>query len=225
MAGFLYYFPGDSVPDPLSLGFPHRREIELPTAPNILAGPDGGPGFMVRIEDAALGVPRAGREAVLPLYEANVQRWEKIAGWWLGWYPAKPCRPEDVQRPRHLRSVPVTLRDGRTWLVPLLLDGELQTCLPFAFVARDGQRKAEVVSEYQTLYARSLEIVPRLSTMSMQEGFELVVDLLACNYVLGEWEILHLGLLGSDSICAAVLAAFDMGEKKTSLSGPGSTPG
>ncbi|HRS28497.1 MAG TPA: hypothetical protein P5255_09545 [Phycisphaerae bacterium] len=110
MGAFLYWAPGDQLPE----GLEHLDGLRL-TQAGVLRSPDGAskPG-VVLADEAHLAGQRLG------LYP-DEQTWRRVPGCqaWVGFYRAARPTPADLQRPTLLAGHAVRLADGQEWIAPI----------------------------------------------------------------------------------------------------------
>lgn len=161
MPGLLYFLPDRQSVDLAELrriGLGHAFDRSGFGQGRIDRGPDGGRGVLLAWCD--------GWEARLG-YRPEEQRWRAIPASpaQVGTYRAEPAGPGDLVRPDPLPGDPVTLGDGREWIVPKVRAwrgdedgagwaGQLPTV---AGLDADGNwTTGEIVERYQALYRRAL---------------------------------------------------------------------
>jgi len=156
MAAFLYFLPKVQAGSPDAVRALDAIDRPGYTFRGVNAGPGGDPGQVVGYFH--------GHEARVR-YAPGEQQWRKIPGVdaWVGFYTADPPGPDDLVRPDPLPGVPVTLGDGRDWIVPVLLawrgdeDGAgFQWQLPRRTDLDDEGRwvPGDVVPRYRELFAQ-----------------------------------------------------------------------
>lgn len=125
MGQFIYWIPGQTAKDSqiielglayALMGLPLRGKTQM-----MGHGPDGGRGHLVAAYDHDLA------------YHPETQTWRQIPGSpvWIGYTNGDIPTRDDLARPELIAGDPVTLADGREWIVPIARawteeDGELR---------------------------------------------------------------------------------------------------
>lgn len=163
MPGFLYYFPGEtslSIDGIRKAGLGYAFETDRFTASQVLAnGPDRGSGLIVADWPG-------GNDRLVGCYpDRQVWRSSPLtphpSPLFIGMYRDEPPGPRDLARREQLAGEPVTLADGRQWLVPVVRSwrsdeestGWVLRLPTVAGVDDQGEWiNAGIVSRYQRLY-------------------------------------------------------------------------
>lgn len=218
MAGFLYYFPGDA---PLSretlsaAGFALANLAEVPGR-ECTNGPDKGTGWVF-----ALSSPST-PDGIQPLnvYRPEEQQWREgyDGKLWLGWQNADPPNRADLQRKVEVSGRPVTMADGKAWMVPILRDRMGNAGLPATLAPGPNRTVVQisVLPEFGELWALVEELWRAVSVdsarLTQAELFAVACRALAMNYRVGPWEIAQLGLFTTDTLASVFAAIVDAPE-------------
>lgn len=210
MSAFLYFFPDAPKPVVKAADIPAECNLsgildgaKLAYALGRTNGPEGSSGYLVAVRPA--DESRAAKCGYYP----DEQRWAKVRGadgkvtHWIGYEKANPPGPADLARPRMVEGYPVTLADGRQWVIPSV--HVPYTTLPKICRAdEDGNLVKSVPDEYEeicSLGAKFFDCIRDVSGFDFNEFVEFCWRLLAINYRIGRREMLELGLLADSAAC------------------------
>ena len=222
MAGFLYFIeqhkgPADKLDE---WGISHAFD-GTPTSVYLSQSPYG-PGSLLHDETL---------KPFTPVFRPDDQVWKLIKpGVWLGYYKQGKPKPEDLQKSRIIPGYLIPLADGNQWRVPLvreyLHEQKPSTQLPRKMDFNgDGWTEGEILEAYQYLTRIVEPFFDRWYEAFREHDFDpeanfLVwddnpcaeaVQILSCNYRLGNHEAAALGLFTTNQNAALVLCqAADM---------------
>jgi hypothetical protein len=132
-----------------------------------------------------------------------------------------PPAPADLERDTGLAGYPITLGDGNSWRVPLLRRWDNHSLTHVCALPQSIQRRPmggkgsfvpTVRPEFAELHAIADSIFERFlanATISTDELFTRVAELLAVNYRVGPEEVELLGLLTPESALGCLQLAID----------------
>jgi hypothetical protein len=230
MSTFLYWVPGPVDPS-INLA-EHNLGYAFGAQPQVMPlgrGPDGGPGRLV-FDQAAL-------EPYQPGFVPDLQTWRRRGGddghgVWVGYFNEAKPTAKKLQR-KELVEGPAVKLGGEAWQVPQLRafqgSAGFRVSLPRQFDLNDagefvlGAVRAEF-AELDALAQRLLEgyvlaSLPRspedpeepAEQLSISEASLACAKLLRVNYRLDRWEMVMLGLLGTEGNWRLVIeAALDV---------------
>jgi hypothetical protein len=194
----LYFLPGaDENIDAgriADAGLAHAIDVGRDCRRHTARGPGGQAGMLLAPAGAGL------------CYDPKAQTWHAPMDggpiWWFGWANGDQPGPADLARPSQYSGHPVTLGDGRPWLIPAarMVDGG--TCFPRRLrLTATGFSPAEVQDAYLALWTGAGRIWDAFtaasagSTITLGDGWSLACDALSVNYRVGKIEIDRIGLL------------------------------
>lgn len=189
----------------------------------IEGGPDGGGGLLVYFD-------RRGRlepANVLAAIDLEAQEWQPAAPtgdlpagrYWLGVWKSQRPGPEDLQREEHADGIPLELRDGRQWVVPIA--DYLPKMLRLNRATgqqeeRPSERHAEFIRRANELFRLLIgdgfqESVEKHLRVVIPDGLRFAADALAINYrvnldlldmlaadgIVGEWEAVKIAAVAT----------------------------
>lgn len=213
--GMFYYLPGITAASRdkiLAAGLGYALGEGGHPSASMNPGPDKGSGVVFSMP---------GRGAAGPsLQAADKAVWEKIPGLeaWVGFDPAAPPRPADLERERIFEGYSVDLGDGQTWVVPVVREIRGTTVLPRSrkwdgVAWSDG----EILPRYRQLFSDACKVWDRMTggdagteIVAVTVDTDLAARALALNYRLGPAEISHLGLFDTRSESEALGAVLDL---------------
>lgn len=204
MAAFLYFVPDAAwiIPDAAALVAAGLDGVlggaGLSAAPS--AGPGGANGMLLA----------AGGEA--PAYRPEGQTWalRQDGRAWLGFDPAAPPGPDELERPEQLPGHLVQLGDGRHWLCPVarLFGGE--SALPQTYLLEPGGVRKAVAPAWRDLWADCERLWAADQTLPELELLRIAHRALGVNFRLGTDEINALGLLHDRCLVGVLGALLDL---------------
>jgi hypothetical protein len=226
MATFAYHFPGltgeYAQADDLPGGLLDRCGLErildgasIETHSGQPAGLPAGLTIIVQPTHGSTGKP-------IDIAGAGEIVWTERAGeddqitHYVGHDPNHHPRPADLARPRHVRGIPCTLRDGAEWLIPIIhwqRGSEIETTLPkILHVDRQGNPTLKRTPEYADVCETARRIFDATITgeswpFSELDTMKFNADLLSVNYRIGVMETAILELLDSASMMDPILIA------------------
>jgi len=231
MAGFLYFIPGlkgVADDDLRRVGlWPVLGGASLAVGEVTGAGPSGGPGALFAPEPV-----HADGKAAVVAYQPDDQAWAiapKGGQYCLGFWTAKPPRPDDLARPAPLDSYMVPSPAG-DWCVPVARHFDRGTALPHhVYLGDDGKAvEGEVLERFAALSAHGDRVWDGFRAqeglldegeapappIDATEAFTIVAEALAFNYRVSvvEANLLarHGRWLPSDALTAALRCLFDL---------------
>jgi hypothetical protein len=229
MAGFLYCFPGDTPPTRESLraaGFSLADLAEVPGR-QCTNGPDKGAGWVFSLSSP----PTIDGVQPLNAYKPDAQQWRAVYDdkLWLGWETANPPSQSDLQRKPEVSGRPVTMADGKRWLVPVLRDrlgtagmratlgpGSNGTVAQYAVVPEFAHLWHVVTAMWDMVRMKQADLQRAIDSgtvaLTDRQLIDLAGEAFALNYRVTAWELGCLGLLTTDTLAATLAALVDIPE-------------
>lgn len=229
MSGFLYFVPNrrlTSKSELHSVGL--DRVVDSPGFADIAAnGPGGTSGTVI--------IDRHG--GMNPIIQLEHQVWNAVASadsgeprFWVGHFREDRPTQDSLVRDAVLPGQPVTLLDGKEWVIPVLREWRLaddgseivaSTQLPRMISCDEQGRvcKGNVRSEYRSIWERSWDFHVSAFSQLMAEDDEvemplvdmygLAVDILNLNYRVMGPEVRDLEILSTDEAQEIIRTALD----------------
>lgn len=185
------------------------RDVEQNTAiaiNQIKAGPDGGPGVVVR--------PHSTRRPPDVRYLPKVQTWEKLSGGaWFGFGPE--VKSEDylrIERGQPIQGWKVALSAGGEWIVPAIRYTNSENAAAFlpCTLKRTEEGLIKIpMPEYSGLFDRMGLVWEQLDDPEKRDGdpfvFDAVCDAMSLNYRIDPEIASILGMFSPDNLESAAL--------------------
>jgi len=188
-------------------------------------GPGGNPGVTV----GTIAVGRNGREKHIG-YFPEKQEWEKAKSgdYWIGKFIEDPPRPEDLLRKEAIDGHNVELFDGNRWIIPIARKIPIGSVLPRAMVlGPNGELVMEALPRYTKLSKMTERIWDSWSAdarramvdeeevesddpITVEFGWEIAIEALGLNYLVGPEEISFLRLITTANIKMILGALIDL---------------
>lgn len=151
------------------------------------------------------------------VHRADAATWEEhyaLEGVWVGFDPASPPAPEDLEREAVIKGHAVTLGDGRQWIVPVARKISGDSGLPCRLrMTRDGWVVGDVSdAQHRALFDRACEIWDMLrdGSVTLEDECDLAAIALGMNYRVCAAEISTLGLFTTQAEAEVVEAILDL---------------
>lgn len=176
------------------LGDVRRQPDDVVVTP-LAAGPGGHAGLLL------YPVPLRGELPRNVAYDPEQQKWEQVGRRWLGWLPAEPPRPLDLERRELLSGYYCPDAHGNQWVVPTARgkDHDLGG-LPFELLFGAGEDpQPRVVPRYAKLWADAKRVHDHLNGTAKESApwlGRVAATALALNYRLADFELGALSRMG-----------------------------
>ena len=213
MAGFFYFLEGAaSLQHYGNAGLGDRFELTpIRTPVGSKVGPDGRSGIVFhRYGGDTLPTPLG------PWHKA------RRGNYWIGWHRPSQPGPADLRRDKIIDGWEIELRDGKRWLIPLVLpctelDPERRSGLQRSYRLAGESIAADVAPEYRPLVERAERMLACATTgeglPDATEQVEYIAAVLSVCYRIGADEIAALELGGPIEGTRIMQLTIDMNER------------